>query len=101
MFIDFLLDESVTVQPFLRMGDGEPVYGPAETRKARVELNPTLQMRQNGGTIDTVPAKGRMFTTGAPIPERSLVLYKGESYRVQACSVQRGFSQTHLEVTLE
>ena len=100
-FIDFLLNESVVITPFVRMGDGEPVYGTPETRKARMELNPTLVTRVIGGSVNSVPAKGRMFTTGAPIAERSLVQHGGETYVVQSCAPMHGFGPSHLEVVLE
>lgn len=101
-FIEAFLKDTVIVRPFKFEGDGEPVFDAAETRKARVELNPALANRVAGNTsIDEVPAKARMFCTGSFIPTRSRVEFEGEEYTVRQCSVCKGFSFSHLEVILE
>lgn len=100
-FIDAFLRDSVTVYSFSHEGDGEPIYGAREERKARVELNPTLVSRVAGDTsIDAVPAKARMFCKGNPIPMRSKVTYDGKDYIVLQCDVLKGFTFSHLEVIL-
>lgn len=101
--IDMFLTDTVKVIPFIKFGDGEPVYGSPENRKCRFELNSHLMSvyKNPDGEIDQVLSNAEMFCTGSFIPERSKVQYNGHEYTVIKCHVLNGFDSDHLEVYLE
>ena len=102
MLIDFLLRQQCEVRPWLRMENGEDLYGEAQTRACRLQEARRLE---NGpaaeGVSDTVTAGALMFCTGEMIPERSLVTCEGREFIVLSCKTERGWGQEHLEVTLQ
>lgn len=106
--IDFLLRDEVTITPFVHQGNGEPVYGEPETRKCRIErgLHLRTTYKHPSGEIVQTTASARMFCRGDEIPVGSIVVYidrlgKHHEMTVLDCVVATGFSQDHLEVTLE
>lgn len=96
-----------TITPFIREGSGGPIYGQPEVRKCRMERGKHLGRADtptsggSAGTVDQTIANARMFCTGAPIPERSLVSCDGQDFIVINCDVMTGFADNHLEVYLE
>ena len=100
--ITAFLAQEATITPFIREGAAEPVYGPPETRKCRMQRGRHLQNAPGGdGTADQVVANAKMFCEGDPIPERSLVSCCGGEYVVINCDVKNGFFDHHLEVYLQ
>lgn len=101
--IDLFFTQSVTIRPFIRMGAGEPLYGEPETRRCRLERGKSLRNGGFGaaGIVNTQPAGARMYCTGSPIPNGSLVEYEDRDYVVVSCKIMNGFADHHLEVTLE
>ena len=101
--IEMFFTQSATITPFVREGNGEPVYGKTETRPCRMERGKHLQnvYSNNDGTVDQALASAKMFCTGAPIPERSLVVCDGQEFVVINCEIKNGFADNHLEVYLE
>ena len=95
--------QTATITPFVREGSGGPVYGKTETRVCRMERGKHLQnvYKNADGTIDQTVAQAKMFCTGSPIPERSLVVCEGQEFVVINCEVKNGFADHHLEVYLE
>ena len=102
--IGFLLRQTATIRPWIRYGaDGEDVYGDPETRKCRIQRTRDLEhtYKNPAGTLDQVLARAKMFCTGDPIPERSIVTVDDQEYIVIECYHAFGFGEDHLEVTLE
>ncbi len=101
--IEAFFTQTATIQPFIREGSGEPVYGPSEERRCRMERGKFLTTvnRYFAGTVDQAPAHAKMFCTGEAIPERSLVRCDGQEFVVINCEVMRGFADNHLEVYLQ
>lgn len=100
--IEAFFRQTVTVTPYIREGNGEPIYGAAETRKCRLERGRHIQTtyKNPDGQIDEVVANAKMFCTGNPIPEKSLVTFDGQDMTVIRCAVMNGFNDHHLEVYL-
>lgn len=101
--IDFLLTQTATITPWVRYANGEDIYGPPETRKCRLQYMRDLETtyKNPAGTIDQVIARAKMFCTGAAIPERSKVEVGGDTFIALRCYHAMGFSENHLEVTLQ
>lgn len=94
--------QSAQIRPFIRDGAAEPVYGPSEARKCRLQRGRhLLQTSGANGTADQVVANAKMFCEGDPIPERSIVEVDGQSYTVISCDIKNGFVDNHLEVYLQ
>ena len=100
--IGFLLRQTATVRPWVRYANGEDIYGEPETRPCRLQRSRDLEVtyKNPDGTIDQVLSRGKLFTTGEPIPERSIVTVDGQEYTVLSCYRAFGFAEDHLEVTL-
>ena len=101
--IDFFLRQTATITPFVREGAGAPIYGPPETRRCRMERGKNIEYtyKNPAGTIEQIVAKAKMFCTGAPIPDKSLVECDGQKYMVIGCEVLNTFADHHLEVILQ
>lgn len=101
--ISFLLRQTATIQPWIRYGGGEDIYGEPEERKCRLQRKRDLEhtYKNPDGGMDQVLARAKMFCTGSPIPERSKVTVNGEEYIVIECYRAVGFAEDHLEVVLE
>ena len=101
--IEFLFRQTVRIQPFLRQSSGEPIYGPEETRRCRLERGASLSSSGHGasGVYNSSPAGAKMFCCGAPIPIGSIVITDERDYVVTNCRIMNGFSDHHLEVTLQ
>lgn len=101
--IEMLFAQTATITPFLREGNGKPVYGPSETRRCRIERGRHLRHTyvNPDGSLDQVEAKTKMFCVGAPIPARSRVVCDGQEFMVVDCEIKNGFADNHLEVYLE
>lgn len=101
--IELFFTQTVTITPFIRQGAGEPIYGDPETRKCRLERGRSYKSTRAGqdGVINTEPSGARMYCTGTPIPNGSIVRYGDRDYTVVSCQILNGFSDDHLEVTLE
>lgn len=101
--IERFFTQVVTIRPFLRDGAGCPIYGDPEERKCRLEYGFRNVNAGYGadGVVSEVTSGCRMFCCGKPIPMRSIVSYKDRDYVVTGCTIQRAFSFSHLEVTLE
>lgn len=101
--IEVFFNHTITIKPFIRMGGGEPVYGPNEIRRCRFENGRNLKTvyKNPSGQIDETVAGAKVFCCGNPIPERSVVTHKGSNYIVISCAEIEGFGPSHLEVMLE
>lgn len=101
--INLFFRQEVTIKPFIRQGSGEPIYGKPEVRKCRFERglkNKNVKLNPDG-VINSYPAGSRLYCTGPAIPIQSIVLYENHEYIVVDCRVLNGFTDDHLEVTLE
>lgn len=100
--IDFALTQTAVIKPWVRYANGEDIYGEEEERKCRLQRTRDLEhtYKNPAGTLDQVLARGKMFCTGAPIPERSIVTVDGTEYIVLECYRAWGFVEDHLEVVL-
>lgn len=101
--IDLFFTQTAVIEPFLHMGDGEPVFGARETRACRMERGKNLRTIGKGssGDVEEIAAHARMFCTGSEIPSRSKITCEGQEFTVINCSVMNGFADNHLEVYLE
>ena len=101
--IDFLLTQTASITPWVRYANGDDIYGEPETRKCRLQYMRDLETnyKNPSGQIDQVIARAKMFCTGDTIPERSQVVIDGEKFIVLRCYHARGFTNDHLEVTLQ
>lgn len=103
--IDFALRQTCTIHPWIRVAEGQDIYGPPETRACRIQRGHHLGERHvylhPDGPLDTVEAKTMMYCTGEMIPTRSRVECDGASYIVLDCYEARGFGVSHLEVFLQ
>ena len=101
--IGFLLRQEAAITPWVRYANGEDVFGKPETRKCRLQRTRDLEhtYKNPDGTMDQVIARAKMFCTGDPIPERSIVSVDGQEYIVLECYRAFGFGEDHLEVTLQ
>lgn len=95
-------DRECTIRPFLRMGGGEPVYGPDEMRPCRLEDGKHIRTtyKNPSGQIDQVEARAKLFCEGEEIPTSSIITCDGKSYIVVDCHGARGFSLNHQEAYL-
>lgn len=103
MLIDFLLRQTATIKPWVRYANGDDIYGEPEVRKCRIQRTRDLEhtFKNPDGTMDQVLARAKMFCTGAPIPERSIVTVDGLEYIVLECYRAVGFGEDHMEVVLQ
>ncbi len=106
--IDFFLRDKVTITPYLRQGNGEPIYGEKETRKCRMQrgLHMRTTYKHPSGEVVQTTAKAKMWCRGREIPTGSAVSYTDKygythEMTVIDCVTMEGFTQDHLEVTLE
>ncbi|MBR6029219.1 MAG: hypothetical protein IKP40_09005 [Clostridia bacterium] len=101
--IGFLLRQSADITPYVRTANGEDIYGETETRACRLQRSRILATtyKNPDGEIDQVTAHAKMFCTGEPVPERSVVTVDGLSYTVIRCYRACGFGEDHLEMLLE
>ena len=102
--IGFLLRQEAVIRPWIRCANGEDIFGEAETRKCRLQRGRNLEdnyFKKAAGSMDQVIARAKMFCTGEPIPERSIVTVDGTEYTVIECYRAIGFGEDHIEVTLE
>lgn len=101
--IDFLLRQTAVIRPWIRSANGEDIYGPEEERRCRIQCKRDLEhtYKNPAGAMDQVLARATMFCTGAPIPERSIVIVDGQEYIVLECYPAHGFKRSHLEVKLQ
>lgn len=101
--IGFLLRQTATIRPWIRSANGDDIYGDEETRPCRLQRRRDLEhtYKNPAGAMDQVVARAKMFCTGDPIPERSLVTVDGLEYIVIECYRAYGFSEDHLEVVLQ
>lgn len=100
--IELFFGQIAIITPFVREASGEPVYGPPDVRKCRMERGKHLTTGGGAsGTVDQTVAQAKMFCVGEPIPERSIVECDGQVFIVINCEVMRGFADNHLEVYLE
>ena len=86
------------VRPLEYMASGEPVYGPWEVRKCRLE--PAAFVSGTRG-VESIPARARLFALGNAIPVGSEVECRGERYTVSSCEEMRAIGAHHLEVYLQ
>lgn len=102
--IDFLLTQSCTIYPWLRVAEGEDIYGDPEVRKCRIQedlqLNHTY-VNPAGALDQDVGNNTKMFCKGGMIPSRSKVECDGRTYIVVRCYEARGFVGDHLEVYMQ
>ena len=86
--IDLFFRQTATIKPFIREGNGEPVYGNEETRPCRMQRGKRLDStyKNPDGEIDEVTANARMFCRGEPSPARSLVTCDGQDSSCCAAS---------------
>ena len=98
----FLMD-LCRIQPYLGQDRTGPRYGPEEERRCRMEPGQrSRQVYKNpSGAIVENARETLMFTTGEAIAPESRVSWRGRDMRVLSCREMRGFSDHHLEVTLE
>ena len=97
------LTEEIIIEPYVRMGGGQIIYGEAETRPCRIEPAPKTKVvykNPHGSLVETT-AGALVFCEGDAIPINSRVTVKGHEMRVIQCSLMRGFGRHHLEVSLE
>lgn len=101
--INFLLRQTAVIKPWIRYANGEDIYGEEEERKCRIQRTRDLEhtYKNPAGGMDQVVARAKMFCTGDPIPERSVVKVDGLEYIVLECYRAFGFGEDHLEVTLQ
>lgn len=102
--IAWSLRQKCTVRPWIRIANGEDIYGPAETRKCRMQDGAHLRhtYKNPAGTLDQVEARAKMYCCGEKIPPRSIVAIDGEEYIVIDCYPARGLKGVdHLEVYLQ
>lgn len=101
--IGFLLRQTATVKPWIRSANGEDIFGAVETRKCRIQRRRDLEhtFKNPDGSMDQVVARAKMFCTGEPIPERSIVTIGNDEYIVIECYRAIGFTENHLEVILQ
>ena len=101
--INFLLRQTAVIKPWIRYANGEDIYGEEEERKCRIQRTRDLEhtYKNPAGGMDQVVARAKMFWTGDPIPERSVVTVDGLEYIVLECYRAFGFGEDHLEVTLQ
>lgn len=106
--IEFLFRDRVTIRPFLRQGNGEPVFGEAEQRRCRMQrgLHLRTTYKNPDGEVVQNRANAKMWCCGAPIPTGSQVTYTDENGLITRmivldCYVAKGFADDHLEVLLE
>ena len=102
MIIDFLLNQTCTIQPCIGCEDGAEAYGPEQTRRCRLQENRQLQAAGGiHGTADAAPARAIMYCRGDAVPLRSRIVCEGTTYVVSACRRLQALGQDHLEVMLE
>ena len=101
--IGFLLRQTAVIRPWIRSANGEDIYGEEETRPCRLQRRRDLEhtYKNPDGAMDQVVARAKMFCTGEPIPERSIVTVDEQEYIVIECYRAFGFSEDHLEVVLQ
>lgn len=97
------LTEEVTIEPYIRFGGGQILYGEPETRACRIEPAPNTKVvyKNPHGSLQETVASALMFCEGDEIPVNSKATVKGHEMRVIKCQLMRGFGQHHLEVSLE
>ena len=101
--IRFLLRQTAVIKPWIRYANGEDIYGDPEERPCRLQRTRDLEhtYKNPDGTLDQVVARAKMFCTGDPIPERSIVTVDENEYIVLECYRAFGFGEDHLEVALQ
>lgn len=103
--IDFLLTQECTIKPWIRSASGEDIYGEPEVRKCRLqaknELANTTVYIHTSGALDVEHANAKLYCKGDPIPNRSVVTCEGREFIVLNCYPARGFTGSHLEVSLQ
>lgn len=101
--ISFLLRQTAVIKPWIRYANGEDIYGDPEERPCRLQRTRDLEhtYKNPDGTLDQVVARAKMFCTGDPIPERSIVTVDENEYIVLECYRAFGFGEDHLEVVLQ
>lgn len=101
--IRFLLRQTAVIKPWIRYANGEDIYGDPEERPCRLQRTRDLEhtYKNPDGTLDQVVARAKMFCTGDPIPERSIVTVDENEYIVLECYRAFGFGEDHLEVVLQ
>lgn len=102
--IDFLLTQTCTIEPWLRVAEGQDIYGEPETRKCRLQADRQLNhtyVNPSGVLDQDVGYSTKMFCTGEVIPDRSRITCDGRTYIVIRCYQARGLSANHLEVYLQ
>lgn len=100
--IGFLLTQTAEIQAYKGYRNGDDAYAEPETRKCRVQYGKYNRhlYKDPSGEAETITANAKMFTTGDPIPPRSIVTVDGQRMTVTDCYIARGFSADHLEVYL-
>jgi len=102
--IEWCLRQECIIKPWIRVANGEDIYGQEETRKCRVQNGAYLRhtYQNPSGVLDQVEAHAKMFCVGEKIPTRSVVTIDGEEYIVIKCYVAHGLNgPDHLEVYLQ
>lgn len=94
--------QTATITPFVRQGNGEPIYGEPEQRPCRMERGKHIKTvyKNMDGLFDDVVADAKMFCEGEAIPPDSKVECDGQQFTVINCRVMNGFADHHLEVML-
>lgn len=103
-FIGFLLTQTAVIRPWVRYANGEDIYAEErEERPCRLQAMRDLETtyKNPDGQVDQVIGRAKMFCTGDPIPERSIVTVDGQEFTVLRCYRAWGFTFDHLEVTLQ
>lgn len=103
--IDFVLNQTCTIYPWIRSAEGQDIYGKPEVRKCRLQTgkvmaNTTVYI-QAEGALDVEHANAKLYCTGAPIPNRSKVVCGNREYISLSCYEAYGFTGSHLEVSLQ
>ena len=101
--IEAFFRQKITIRPFIRQADGEPIYGEPEERKCRFERGRSLKTtyKNPDGQINETVCNGLIFCCGTPIPVHSIITHEGSDYTVIKCAVMSGFTDSHLEVQVE
>lgn len=102
--ISAFLTDTAKVKPYIRDGNGKPVYGTEYEAKCRIQNGKKrVDLAINvSGVIEAAIAEATMFTTGTAILPKSVVTFGIRTYIVIACNEKRGFGNlAHLEVLLQ
>ncbi len=93
---DFLLDEEMTLMPFVRQGADRPIYGEQQIIKGRMSLK-RMSYRENG--VEEIIVTGKLMLPYEIQPTiDSMIRYKGIAYFVVSVVPITGFGGCYTEV---